>query len=127
VTIFDETRPLVIEITDGGRRNIAELFNLDDFLGIPGIVFFDTYWIGATFHPVHTVRGEVISSPVDGFYDIPSADAEIEVLDEKSDPDLADELRRWKEYKVSDPIGMKATRDLAEEIVKDMVKSGVIS
>jgi hypothetical protein len=129
VTVFEEKRPLVIDVPGGGRRNIAELFNLDEFIGVKGIIFVDVFYPEATWHPVHWIKGEISGEAPIWFLENAETgeDVTIEILDEKIDPDLADELRRWKEYLVSDPVGIKASRQSAEATLRQWAKAGSIS
>lgn len=116
MNLFEAKGPLVIELPFGGRRLIAEIFPLEVVEpGKKGLVFFDTWWRGATFHPVHVVTGEIRG---EGPWDIPEADAEISRLDlSKEDDPLVGEWKDWQRYR-EDPEGAAATRELAEEILK---------
>ncbi|HQM30602.1 MAG TPA: hypothetical protein PLR20_14740 [Syntrophales bacterium] len=117
MNLFEVKDPLVIEVPFGGRRLIAELFPLEVVEpGKKGLVFFDTWWRGATAHPVHIVEGEILG---DGPWDIPGAEAEVELLDMTNEDDpLVGEWKDWQRYLKEDPDGRLATRELAEEIVK---------
>ena len=57
--IFDEKRPLGIEIVfnyDGFKmkRPIAELFKTEK-----GLIFFDIFWPEASLNPIHHIDGEI--------------------------------------------------------------------
>lgn len=123
--VFDSKEHLVVEIPGGGRRNVAELFDLSEYVpGQKGIIFFDTWWIGATFHPVHVIRGDIRGEgPV---WDIPSQDVEIEVINPDLDQGLANEWRRWEEYRRDDKIGRQATRENAEFVLRNMIDGGFL-
>jgi len=51
---FERRNWLYIDHPVGGERNIAELFQTPT-----GLIFFDVWWYGAHFHPIHEVKGKV--------------------------------------------------------------------
>ncbi len=113
---------LYIDHPVGGERNIAELFQTPT-----GFIFFDTWWHGAHFHPVHVVEGVIETSLIepDAWIVTISNKDHLHAYVHKLTPAMErlwGERMLWEEYKRHED-GKGATRAFARKLLKrwDMI------
>jgi hypothetical protein len=103
---FDAGIPLGIEMAPDNHRAIAALFPHPQ-----GIIFADTGWPGATWHPFHVVEGKVHG-------DGPWFVEEIRIREIDHGDPLAEAWNRWMAYRAS-PEGQWATPARAREFMAE--------
>jgi hypothetical protein len=107
-----DNRMLLVELPQGGRRVIAELFVVSH-----GILFFDVYWDIASLNPLHFLRGDFIGE--NPWKSTKEPGVVIRTMTE--DDDEVIQWLNWKAYLLGTGK-LTATREIAAKEVEKRVK-----